>query len=116
MSSDQKKQDPLGALRRKLSVQKVNVAKVKALVKLKTIAKISIMGRRGSTAKDIKANRDKYMGRPGLFRSCRPVHAFDSDATIEVTRAWGTSSAEPGDFIVVGEPKSTTNWRNDVYT
>ena len=48
MSSDQKKQDPLGALRRKLSVQKVNVAKVKALsnlVKLKTIAKISIMGR-----------------------------------------------------------------------
>ena len=109
------KGDPLAHLKRKLSVTKV----VKKTAKFKMAAKMITMARRSSNAykgKMNKANKDKELGRAGLYRSCRPVHAFDSDANISVTRSWGTSSCGPGDFIVVGEPKQSTNWKNDVYT
>ena len=62
-----------------------------------------------------KANLDKIKGRAGFYRSSRAVHAFDSDASITVSRSWGDSHCSPGDFVIVGAPKASTNWHNDVY-
>ena len=118
--TDQKK-DPLGKLRRKLSVQNHNHNRAqKNISKLRAIAKVGGIARgmfkRGSvsTKNAIKANRDKHLGRPGLYRSCRPVHAFDTDATVAITKSWGVSTSNSGDFVVVGEPKASTNWMNDI--
>ena len=107
--------DPLGHLKRKLSVTRItkNTNKFKMATKMITTARRSSNAYKG---KENKAIRDKQLARPGLYRSCRPVHAFDSDAHVSVTRSWGTSNCVPGDFIVVGEPKAITNWKNDVYT
>ena len=123
-----KKKDPLAKLRKKLSVGQKGGGKIKAKhhwnhlkgrIELGSSirAKMKKADRRSSTEQKvlIKANRDKIFGKPGLYRSCRPVHAFDSDATISVTRSWGSSTCSPGDFIIVGEPKASTNWHNDIY-
>ena len=92
--------DPLKRLRR--NMQKVRV-----------VGKIAGRQRRLSamSREKIKANRDLREGYPGLFRSCRPVHAFDVDCDIQLSKAWGVQKAVPGDFIVVGEPKASTDWR-----
>ena len=111
--------DPLGALRRKLSVKAASNYPNSKISKLKMVAHLSIMSSRiaNTTSSDeIQANQDKHSGRPGLYKSCRPVHAFDTDATLSVTSSWGSETCHPGDFIVVGEPKATTHWRNDIYT
>jgi len=101
--------DPLRALRAKKNLNRLrNAAKLPG-----TLAKV----RRQSLAATpmTKANLDKIKGRAGFYRSSRAVHAFDSDASITVSRSWGDSHCSPGDFVIVGAPKASTNWHNDVY-
>ena len=101
--------DPLRALRAKKNLNRLrNAAKLPG-----TLAKV----RRQSLAAApmTKANLDKIKGRAGFYRSSRAVHAFDSDASITVSRSWGDSHCSPGDFVIVGAPKASTNWHNDVY-
>ena len=101
--------DPLRALRAKKNLNRLrNAAKLPG-----TLAKV----RRQSLAATpmTKANLDKSKGRAGFYRSSRAVHAFDSDASITVSRSWGDSHCSPGDFVIVGAPKASTNWHNDVY-
>ena len=105
------KHDPLGGLKSKLSLKGSNMAK------FKTLARITGKARRSSThtQNKVKANRDMREGKPGLFRSCRPVHAFETDSAITVEKNWGQQSCEVGDFLVIGQAKGSTNWRSDVY-
>ena len=86
--------------------------------KMRAVGKVAGRQRRMSamSREKIKANRDMRNGYPGLYRSCRPVHAFDVDCEIQLEKNWGQQKAAPGDFIVVGEPKASTDWRSDVYT
>ena len=106
MSEDR---DPLRALRGKKNLNRLRMVAQLPMA----LAKV----RRESMADNpvIKANLDKIKGRAGFFRSGRAVHAFDSDASITVSRSWGDSHCAPGDFVIVGAPKASTNWHNDVY-
>lgn len=98
----EKKKDPLAKLRH-------TIKKVKTLNR--------VQNRNKSTPKEMtRASLDMQAGLPGLFKSSRPVYAFDVDCEITLEKLWGKQQLKPGDFLVLGEPKASTGWHTDVYS